>query len=70
MVKGNNLHVIDSITIIPLVLITHQISAIYLAVHMNKSACGAPILVGPPGKCPLGPYFKTALPLVRVTVLT
>ena len=30
-------------------------------ISMNPYVCGAPMLVGPPGKYPLGPCVKTAL---------
>ena len=30
-------------------------------IHRNKNAFGVPMLVGPPGKCPLGPCVERAL---------
>ena len=34
--------------------------ALMTTIHRNINACGAPMLVGPPGKLPLGPCVKTS----------
>ena len=35
--------------------------ALMTTIQRNKNAYGALMLVGPPGKCPLGPCVKTVL---------